>query len=336
MSSLVTTLTETLRYRGAIGQWSWVLHRLAGLGVVVFLLIHVIDTSWAVLAPDLYEEAIASYQTPIFTIGEFILIAALIYHGYNGLRIILLDYRPRLWRYQQRAAVYVLIAAVVTLIPVFILMLRHVVDYYGSDRPIMSFLDVIETQIPFVIGVVAAIVAALALSLVTRLIAGGDVKKTAAQKTGSNLERFWWSFMRISGLLIILLAGGHLLIIHIIQGVFELNVAGAEVVGTNVINSSGTAAEFAGNRWNYLLAGVAIWRIYDLGLLVLAVLHGFNGLRYVLTDYTMSSPLLRRAMVYLCVIGMVALLVVGGYALFATVDDQAIRIAEEARLDLLR
>ncbi|MCA9913416.1 MAG: hypothetical protein KC496_08700, partial [Anaerolineae bacterium] len=51
MSSLVLTIRETLRYRGAIGQWSWILHRLTGLGVVFFLVLHVIDTSWSVFYP---------------------------------------------------------------------------------------------------------------------------------------------------------------------------------------------------------------------------------------------------------------------------------------------
>jgi len=46
MATLVTTISETLRYRGKIGQWSWVLHRIGGLGTLLFLIIHVIDTSW--------------------------------------------------------------------------------------------------------------------------------------------------------------------------------------------------------------------------------------------------------------------------------------------------
>ena len=54
LTSLVLTVRETLRYRGAIGQWSWVLHRLTGVGVALFLALHVIDTSWAVFYPDLY------------------------------------------------------------------------------------------------------------------------------------------------------------------------------------------------------------------------------------------------------------------------------------------
>jgi succinate dehydrogenase cytochrome b subunit len=84
LASLVLTVKETLRYRGAIGQWSWVLHRLTGLGVVFFLFLHVIDTSFAVFNPAGYEEAIAAYQSPLFTIGEFFLIACVVYHALNG------------------------------------------------------------------------------------------------------------------------------------------------------------------------------------------------------------------------------------------------------------
>ena len=106
------------------------------------------------------------------------------------------------------------------------------------------------------------------------------------------------------------------------------------MVGTTLVNETGTAVEFAGDRWNYLLAGVAVWRVYDMALLILAVLHGFNGLRYVLTDYTMTNPVLRRTMIYLCVAGMVVLLVVGGWALLETIDDTATTIACDAQGEL--
>ncbi|NOG48064.1 MAG: succinate dehydrogenase, cytochrome b556 subunit [Chloroflexi bacterium] len=108
MNSLVLTLTEALRYRGGIGQWSWILHRVSGLGVVLFLTLHVIDTSWAVFYPGLYEEAIAAYQSPLFTLGEFALVACVVYHAYNGIRIVIFDFQPRWWKHQQRAAFAVL------------------------------------------------------------------------------------------------------------------------------------------------------------------------------------------------------------------------------------
>lgn len=335
MTSLVTTISETLRYRGAIGQWSWVLHRITGLGVVLFLTLHVIDTSWAVFYPGLYAEAIAIYQTPLFTIGEFVLVACVIYHAFNGLRIAVFDLRPSLWKHQAKAAQLVIVATILLLIPVFLLMFGHVLDFYNSDPFVLGLDKVILGQLPFAAGIGAAIVAAILFSAVTGAIAGDKAFGSLTGKGGgSKIERFWWSFMRLSGVLIIPLVFGHLAMMHLIQGVFELTSAAHTVVGTNVVNVTGTAAEFVSARWNFLVAGVAVWRIYDWLLLGLVVLHGFNGLRYVLTDYTMNSPLLRRAAVYLCTIGAVVLLVLGGGALLNTIDSSAIEIAHEATCHL--
>lgn len=331
MTSLVTTLTETLRYRGAIGQWSWVLHRITGLGVVLFLTLHVVDTSWAYFYPDLYAKAIAVYQTPLFTIGEFVLIACVVYHALNGLRIGIFDARPELWKHQAKAAQAVILGTILLLIPVFILMFGHVLDHYNTGPFVLGLDAVIEAQIPFIVGIGVAGVAAVLFSAGTGAVFGDKAFGSMTGKGGgSKVERFWWSFMRISGLLIVPLVFGHLAMMHIIQGVFDLTMPGYTVVGTNAINVTGTATEFVAHRWNFLFAGVAIWRIYDWLLLGLVVLHGFNGLRYVLTDYTMGSPLLRRAAVYLCTIGAVVLLVTGGGALLGTIDSTAIEIAHEA------
>lgn len=331
MTSLAMTITETLRYRGAIGQWSWVLHRVTGLGVVLFFTLHVIDTSWAVFYPEKYVEAIASYQSPLFTIGEFALVAAVVYHAINGLRIILLDYRPHLWHLQQRAAIAVLAITIVILVPVFILMFGHVLEFYNSGQPVLPLADVIAGQLPFLAGFAAAILAALLYAVVHGLISGNTSASPTGRHSGSSIEIFWWSFMRISGLLIVPLVFGHLALMHILQGVFDLTAQGHTIVGTGgIINQSGTAVEFVANRWNLLVGGVAIWRVYDFALLTLVVMHGFNGLRYVLTDYTMSSPLLRRASIYLCVIAAVTLLVLGVGALFGTIDEGAMAMAEEA------
>lgn len=337
MNSLVLTLTETLRYRGDIGQWSWVLHRLTGLGVVLFLTLHVIDTSWAVFYPSLYEEAIAAYQSPLFTLGEFGLVAAVIYHAYNGLRIVVFDFNPRWWKHQKQAAFGVLALTALTLVPVFALMMVEVVNHYGSEPFVLGLDRVLLGQLPFAVGIVAAAVGAILLSGIMGLVLGND--EARGRQSGSNLERFWWSYMRMSGILIVPLVFGHLAMMHILQGVFALTEAGSTIVGTRgLINVSGTATEFVLSRWNTSLsgatAGVGIWKLYDIGLLLLVVVHGFNGLRYVLTDYTSGSPLMRRAAGYFCVIGAVVLLVVGAAALFASVEPTAIEMACHAQEEL--
>jgi succinate dehydrogenase / fumarate reductase, cytochrome b subunit len=335
LTSLVLTLTETLRYRGALGQWSWVLHRISGIGVVFFLTLHVVDTSWAVFYPELYVRAIAAYQTPVFTLGEFGLIACVVYHAFNGLRIAIIDYKPVWWKYQQRAALIVLGLTILVLIPVFILMFSHVLNFYNDpDHQVIDQIEALVEQWPFVVGIVVAAVAGIIFSGIHGIISPDRTQTTKSKPHGSRFERFWWSYMRISGFLIVPLVFGHLAIMHIIQGVFDITAAGHSVVGTGLINETGTSVEFVAKRWNLLVGGVAVWRIYDFGLLALVVVHGFNGLRLVLTDYTAFSPLLRRGMMYMCVIGAVTLLVLGCAALLSTIDSGAIQIAEQAASNL--
>jgi succinate dehydrogenase / fumarate reductase cytochrome b subunit len=143
MATLVTTITETLRYRGKLGQWSWAFHRLSGLGVLLFLVLHIIDTSWAAFYPELYADAIKEYQSPLFTLGEFALVAAVVYHAINGLRIVYFDYRPQLWHLQQRAATIVFVVVGVILLPVFVLMAGHVVEFYDGDPNITPIGDIL-------------------------------------------------------------------------------------------------------------------------------------------------------------------------------------------------
>jgi succinate dehydrogenase / fumarate reductase cytochrome b subunit len=333
LTSLVLTLTETLRYRGKIGQWSWVLHRITGLGVVFFLTLHVIDTSWSVFYPQLYVEAIATYQTPLFTIGEFGLVAAVVFHAINGIRIVLLDYRPRWWKYQRQAALYVFGITIVILIPTFIIMFGAVLKFYNANGQVLGLIRVLTAQIPFIAGFIVAIIAALIFGgLVSAILP--DRRQVSPRFHGSRLEKFWWSFMRISGVIILPLVFGHLALQHLLQGVFDITSAGHAVVGTNLTNVSGTSVEYVFDRWSMLVAGVAIWRLYDVALLALTVIHGFNGLRYVLTDYTMGSAWLRRSGIYLCVIASVVLLVLGGMAVLSTINQSALDIALQAAKDL--
>ncbi len=329
MATLVTTITETLRYKGKLGQWSWVLHRVSGLGVVLFLILHVIDTSWAAFYPSLYAKAIAEYQSPIFTLGEFALVAAVIYHAMNGLRIVIFDFRPEWWHLQQKAAMIVLGATAVLLLPTFGLMFGHVLDHYDTNPDFVTIAEIIETQAQFLLGFVVIIAAALLLSLAYALITGETRNPVKHNRRPSQFDAWMWRFMRLSGLLIVPLVFGHLLMIHLIQGVFDITTVGHTVVGTDIVNESGRAVEFVGHRWDYLVAGVAIWRIYDGALLALVVIHGFNGLRYVVNDYA-HDRVINRALNLAIGFGAAALIILGFAALLAGVDETAYNIAKDS------
>lgn len=87
----------------------------------------------------------------------------------------------------------------------------------------------------------------------------------------SGLELYAWLFMRVSGMLLLFLALGHLLIMHILNHVDDINFA------------------FVAGRWQNPL-----WRFYDWLLLMLALVHGMNGLRVIVDDYV-RPPGLRVA-----------------------------------------
>lgn len=343
MSSLVLTVKETLRYRGAIGQWSWVLHRLTGIGVVLFLALHVIDTSWAVFYPDLYVKAIAAYQSPIFTLGEFGLVFAVVYHAFNGLRIAIFDNKPELWKYQGQAAIGVLVLTLLVLAPVFLGMTSHVIHFYVDEQGIAgdAFLNVIifsiVEQFPFIAGFVGVLVASIVLAGIYGMITGGGSGEQPKYPQASPVERFWWAFMRLSGLLILPLVFGHLAMMHVVQGVFDITAA-QQVVGTLETNGSigvvPSAVEFVYHRWSYAAGGIFIWRIYDLFLLLLVTLHGFNGLRYVLTDYTANNEFLRRTSVALCTVIGAILLVVGSASLLLPMERDIIFEAMDATAEI--
>ncbi len=127
-SSLKTTLKGYIGYRGKEGHWSFLLHRLTGLGVVLFLAIHIVDTSFVYFFPHLYEEVIKLYRSTLFGLGEIGLVFALFYHGVNGIRIAYLDiWKPTGWTIEseRRSALIALIVTLVLFIPSAIWMLRN-------------------------------------------------------------------------------------------------------------------------------------------------------------------------------------------------------------------
>ena len=61
-------------YRGREGMWSWVLHRITGVAIFFFLLVHILDTALVRVSPEAYNAVIGTYQTPIMGLGVVYLI----------------------------------------------------------------------------------------------------------------------------------------------------------------------------------------------------------------------------------------------------------------------
>lgn len=92
------------RLKNNLGLWGWLsggrygaeryayaLHRLSGIGILTYFLLHIIVTGTRVNGPEQWEKTMAFFESPIFKIGEFMVFLAFAYHGINGIRLILVE-----------------------------------------------------------------------------------------------------------------------------------------------------------------------------------------------------------------------------------------------------
>ena len=124
-------IASLFTYRGGVGQLSFLLHRLTGLGILLFLVIHVVDTSTVFFFPALYPDAIAIYRTVPFMIGEIFLVFSVIFHGVNGARIAVLDlYLVKSWKIktQHNSTLWTLAIALLLWLPAAFIMGRNVLE----------------------------------------------------------------------------------------------------------------------------------------------------------------------------------------------------------------
>lgn len=119
-------ITAYRGYRPPPGMISWALHRITGLGVLLFLLLHIVDIFLVNYGPDTFNELLFLYRHPVFRIGEIILVAGLYYHAVNGVRIILIDFWPAAYRYERQLFYGVIAVFLASFIPTAILMIRAI------------------------------------------------------------------------------------------------------------------------------------------------------------------------------------------------------------------
>lgn len=112
-------------------------------------------------------------------------------------------------------------------------------------------------------------------------------------------ELWSWLFMRVSGIVLLFLAVGHVLIMHVVdEGVSRVNFA------------------FVQLRWQS-----PFWRTWDWALLSLALVHGVNGLRIITQDYVKPAAARFTVNMFFYIVGFI-LFVLGSVVVF-TFDPSA-------------
>jgi succinate dehydrogenase / fumarate reductase cytochrome b subunit len=79
-------------YKFHPGYVAWILHRVTGLGLALYIFMHIYVIHHIAQGKEAFNEVMAIVQSPIFHLAEVALLGAVAYHAVNGIRVVLIDY----------------------------------------------------------------------------------------------------------------------------------------------------------------------------------------------------------------------------------------------------
>ena len=92
------------RLKNSLGLWGWLgggryglertayaLHRLTGLGILAYFLMHIFVTGARLGGPERWDRTMAFFGRPSFKIGEFLVFLAFAFHAINGIRLVFVE-----------------------------------------------------------------------------------------------------------------------------------------------------------------------------------------------------------------------------------------------------
>jgi len=116
-------------YRGGSGMLAWALHRITGVAILLFLLLHIAETTMLGFGPDRYNATLSIYKQLWFKPIEFLLVAAVIYHAGNGSLVMLVDFWPGATRVYRRMVWVAAVLYVTIIIPLGAWMMRRLFGF---------------------------------------------------------------------------------------------------------------------------------------------------------------------------------------------------------------
>lgn len=268
-------------YLGGIGMLTWLAHRISGIAVVYFLTLHIYEALQLFGGPTAYTHATGVYKEAWFRPFEFALVMAVVYHAVNGLRVTMFDTWPQTTRYHRRIF-WIEVALFVVVTPLVAWAMMRSMDF--------SKLFVIQNPSNAIYAAVIVLPVALPVLFIawrgSGLATGPMIVSSSSSRprpTQSTFERLAWQFMRASGIVMAVLVIFHLVIMHFVTDIADVN------------------GPFVFDRFK----ATPIWMIIDLLILFFAWLHGLNGVRIVLTDYMKRGSARRIALALIGAFGVV-------------------------------
>jgi len=122
-------------YKGREGQWSWIAHRVTGVAIILFLFAHVVDTALVGWGPNAYNRVVSVYRNPFIRLLELGLVAAVIFHALNGVRIMVIDFWPKANDYNRQLIYTTVGIFVLSMIPISLIIVTPIVEKYFFTFP---------------------------------------------------------------------------------------------------------------------------------------------------------------------------------------------------------
>jgi succinate dehydrogenase / fumarate reductase cytochrome b subunit len=118
-------------YKGSPGQWSWLAHRITGVAIILFLFAHIVDTAVVGWGPEAYDRVVSVYHNWVVKLLELGLVAAVLYHAINGVKIMVFDFWPSTTRHMKPIAAATTLVFLVSMIPVTWIMGTSILEDAG-------------------------------------------------------------------------------------------------------------------------------------------------------------------------------------------------------------
>ena len=77
--------------RRGFEAYLYILHRISGLALLLFLVAHVFVTSSRLLGEEVWEAVMATTHHPLMMLFEYLVFAGFVFHALNGLRLVLIE-----------------------------------------------------------------------------------------------------------------------------------------------------------------------------------------------------------------------------------------------------
>jgi succinate dehydrogenase / fumarate reductase cytochrome b subunit len=118
-------------YKGSPGQWSWLAHRVTGVAIILFLFAHIVDTAVVGWGPEAYDRVVSVYHNWVVKLLELGLVAAVLYHSINGVKIMVFDFWPSTTKHMKPIALATTLVFVLSMIPITWIMGTSILEDAG-------------------------------------------------------------------------------------------------------------------------------------------------------------------------------------------------------------